>query len=217
MIGNLIRREFLLWFGVVGTALSLIGLISPLITLSNWLRTLVEAFHRWTHEIWSFVFSIFQIHIPMELVRFLNLAAFILVTSISSSFYKKTYIVDKVEYFYDLFKGHIVRHEEKIDQASDYEYGFCYLMNAIICIVVFRELFSEIVGCALYFCGTAMIVVLACCALVVLFYIPMVGFVFEPNIKVYASRLARSTAIVLIFIAANYISVFGSAIASVFG
>jgi hypothetical protein len=171
----------------------------------------------WTYYIWTILLSAFKIDVTIELVPFLNLAFFVLATSISSAMYKKTYIEEKTFYYYDLFKGQISKGVKITDNSTDIEYIFCFLFNVFICVVVFRQLLWEMTSCFFISCRPGsyilMFFVMAACFM----YVPLVGFLFSPNIKIYFRRLMRATAIVIVFVLANYISLYAKEVAALLG
>jgi len=212
MYGKLFRQEFLLWWAVLGTALAIIGAISPLITLANWLKHLLNVFVAVTSVFWNALFALIHVQIPFEYIKYMNLAAFIVLTSLTSAIFPKTYLVEREEMFYDLFKRRIVAEKVITDHSTDFDYLVCFALNAFICMVVFRDLYVYLFHCLFSSCKAFSLISGWFFALVVSVYVPLSGFLFAPNIKIYAQRLIRAGAITLVFVAANYISIYGKRI-----
>jgi hypothetical protein len=217
MYKKFFQREFVIWWAVIGTAVTLIGAISPLLTLANWLRYFLDKFVALTSTFWNAVFALVQLHIPIEFVKYINLAVFIVLTSLTSAAYQKTYLVEKVEIFYDLFKSHIVAEKVVSDRSSDFDYLVCFALNAFICVVVFRDLYGYIFHCLFISCDPASTLLGWVAGLFLPIYVPLSGFLFAPNIQVYAQRLIRASAITLVFVVANYASIYAAKIIPLLG
>ena len=217
MYRKLFRREFLFWWAVLGTAVALIGAISPLITLANWLKRILNAFVEVTSAFWNTLFAIINLDIPIDYIKYINLAAFIVLTSLTSAAYPKTYLVERKEVFYDLFKGRIVTEKIVTDRSTNFDYLICFSLNAFICVVVFRDLYAYLFHCLFAACNQTSTVFGWIGGMFLAVYVPLSGFLFAPNIKIYARRLISASAITLIFVAANYISIYAGRIIDTLG
>src|SRR5437762_7341989 len=51
-----LRREWILWAGSLGGAITLLGSIEPLLQLADWARFIVGSWRGWTHQLWGLVF-----------------------------------------------------------------------------------------------------------------------------------------------------------------
>lgn len=70
-----IRGQLLTWFGIVGSALTIIDQWGNFIQLADWMRLVVENFSYATHAFWSFVGGLINISISRELAQFLTFIA----------------------------------------------------------------------------------------------------------------------------------------------
>ena len=60
------KYEPLMWFGIVGGALTLFGHISSALTLADWARLVVQSWKEWTHAFWLWAFGWLGIDLPPE-------------------------------------------------------------------------------------------------------------------------------------------------------
>jgi hypothetical protein len=48
-----LRREWLLWAGSLGGAITLLGNLEPLLQLADWARFILITWRSWTHQLWD--------------------------------------------------------------------------------------------------------------------------------------------------------------------
>jgi hypothetical protein len=70
------RGEFLTWCGIVGGALTLFTNLRGVVDLARWAAVLVQYWHDWAAEFWSFLFGWIGIRIPRELAPIFSFTVF---------------------------------------------------------------------------------------------------------------------------------------------
>ena len=55
IISASMRNSLLMWFGVVGIALTLFSGLRGVLTLADWAKVLVEFWHQWLHDAWTWL------------------------------------------------------------------------------------------------------------------------------------------------------------------
>jgi hypothetical protein len=61
-----LKYELLIWFAIVGGALTLFTNLGAVLKLADWARVLVQHWKEWTHAFWLWAFSWLGIHLPPE-------------------------------------------------------------------------------------------------------------------------------------------------------
>lgn len=80
-----IRHEALMWFGVIGTVITLMNSIRPLITLAHWVRAILDSYTYLNDLLWLEIFRIFNFHIAPPFPSILSSNIFIIVIGFSCS------------------------------------------------------------------------------------------------------------------------------------
>jgi hypothetical protein len=75
-VRNEIRGQVLVWFGIVGGALTIVNFWSNFITLADWMHWIVGHFAYIMHAVWARIGSIVSIKIPEYIEQYLSLLAF---------------------------------------------------------------------------------------------------------------------------------------------
>ncbi len=83
-LGSLYRYELMSWLGIVGIAATILAAIDPIIELANWARFILENWRYWSHLIWAFLLSWINIPLPPGLEVYLSITAFLCWTATSS-------------------------------------------------------------------------------------------------------------------------------------
>jgi len=68
------RAHVLTWIGIVGSAVTVLGSISPFLDLADWCRGIVDLYHLWTGIFWDKISELIKFDIPEE-IRTILLAA----------------------------------------------------------------------------------------------------------------------------------------------
>jgi hypothetical protein len=159
---------------------------------------------------------------PPEVTKYLNLAAFIVIASVSSSTYEKTYLVKERVFYYDLLKQRIVKDEWTKNRSKWFDYALCYLFNVAMSALVFSDGFVYLFGCYDHLyedwqCRPHIISTVISMLMLSTLFVPAVGFIFAPNIEVYVKRLLRAAIIASLFFIANLVTLYGGELISFFG
>jgi hypothetical protein len=83
------RLQILTWFGILGTTLTLISSIKPLINLAYWTNLLIRNWTYITTEFWSYIFFWFTLRINPLVASYLSATIFVASLSIGSILYRK--------------------------------------------------------------------------------------------------------------------------------
>lgn len=82
-----LRRNFLVWVGVVGSAMSIFGALDSLIRVAVWIRYLAQQWSYIAHFPWVWLFKLFDIQIPAELAAILTASFFLSIMLFTSTSY----------------------------------------------------------------------------------------------------------------------------------
>lgn len=88
---KLARSYILTWFGVIGTVLTILSSLDPIIILSSWCRYIIEEWSYITTTIWSYIFSFVQLDVGPFLAAYLSASLFISSISVASFLERKIY------------------------------------------------------------------------------------------------------------------------------
>lgn len=70
------KYELFNWFGIVGGALTLFGMLEAVLKLAPWARLLVQNWKEWTHAFWLWAFGWLGIHLSPEWTPILSFLLF---------------------------------------------------------------------------------------------------------------------------------------------
>jgi len=73
------------WFGIIGTALTLVGAVEPLLRLAEWAKYVISHWQAWLHWFWETIFSFIGFSPQPIVSEFLSGAVFITMLCISST------------------------------------------------------------------------------------------------------------------------------------
>ena len=73
-----VRSQALVWFGLIGSLLTLFSKAAELLDLAAWARWIVSHWQEWTRAFWQWIFSWFGWTVPAELSPILTFAVFAL-------------------------------------------------------------------------------------------------------------------------------------------
>jgi TIR domain len=76
-ITSTFKYQVLTWIGIIGTAITLFANISGILNLADWARVVVRHWHDWTELFWGWVFGLFNVNLPRELVPIISFVVFV--------------------------------------------------------------------------------------------------------------------------------------------
>lgn len=86
VLAKQIRYELLGWFGIVGSAITILANLDGLLKLADWAHALVEHWRDWAHTFWAHIGSLLRVTIEPEQVPPLTYLVFILCLAFGARF-----------------------------------------------------------------------------------------------------------------------------------
>lgn len=85
--------EFLAWFGIVGSALTVLANLDTLLKLAHWVDSLALLWREWTSAAWTYLAAILRISIPDDVAAMLNYGVCVLCIAIGA---RMSSVVDRL-------------------------------------------------------------------------------------------------------------------------